>query len=101
MGQYVLSSKRPVLQLLSLQETATPQGLPVGIPTIAGKCRLSGDGVWVLPLGHPKIGTNQTSGSVFEKALPRREQRASREPPELCTKFWMAEAIWGDILSVF
>lgn len=39
-------------------------------------------GYGVLPLGHPKVGTNQTSGSVFEKALSRCEQRASREPPE-------------------
>lgn len=37
---------------------------------------------WVLALGHPKVGTNQTSGSVFKKALPRCEQRASKEPPE-------------------
>lgn len=77
-----MGPQRPVLQLLSVQKRATPGGFPEGIPRTAEKCRLSGDGVRVMPLGHPKVGTSQTSGFVFRKALQRCEQKASREPPE-------------------
>lgn len=63
-------------------EDGYPRRFPARIPRTAEKCRLSGDGVRVVPLGHPKVGTSQTSGFVFRKALPRCEQRASKEPPE-------------------
>lgn len=63
-------------------EDGYPTRFPAGIPVTAEKCRLSGDGVRVLPLGHPKVGTSQTSGFVFRRLFQRCEQRASREPPE-------------------
>lgn len=87
--------------LVSVQQTAGPSRFPSRDPyNSRGMQALRWWGAGP-PLGHPKVGTNQTSGSVFKKALPRYEQRASREPPEYVPSSGWQRPFVGDILSVF